>query len=376
MKFSSESAPPLGGGPAPILDRRALERLAVGAPPPTPPAPVRAIERGARVRRGWPARPVPPHAVRLPRRRPQSAAPEIAIGRRLARARPPQDLSFEPLYLLVPDPVTWSTGAGAEAALAATRRFAGGRAAILLDLDTRRRELTRKLAAIDQEGVAEALEFGLSLEAVARELEPGVLFVPLGDVSGTAGGLYRHEGWKRIIRTARRRGDRLLAYVPSGPHLEAIAKHAGAVLLLSTDEEEPKLRAGLPASLPIVGSFEPPAMPAGTIALEDLDRPRAPTAASRSATVTEPPPPALADAAPPVELVAPPPGEAPIAEPAEEPEPALPEEPEPALPEEPEPALPKEPEPALPAETEPALPKEPARRAREPEPPMYAPKAR
>src|SRR5690606_38583381 len=103
-----------------------------------------------------------------------------------------------------------------------------------------------------------ALEFGASLPAMARRVARQVGFVGLGALPPDLDALVSNPGWVRIVEHARRRGIRLLAYLPAVPErVAALAEHAGAVLLIGTPEEERKLRQSLPPGLPVLGVLQP-----------------------------------------------------------------------------------------------------------------------
>mgnify|MGYP002779262462 CR=1 FL=1 len=262
MKFSSR--PPSADLPntGAHLDWRALERSAIGAPMPTPPPRVRAIERGAPVRQGWLLRRINARKPRPARTRPLPLPPEISIGQPLRRRPESTDLSFEPLYLLVPGEDSRRNGSAALAAFDAAKRFAGGRAVVLIDLDADLPHLTRKFAPGATDGIADALEFGISLPAVASQIDPGVQFVPVGTLLSGPAVLYSSSGWGTLIERAKRTGTRLLAYAPlDRERLSSIAPHVGAVLLLADSSEERRIRSLLPPSLAVVGVIQPPTAP-------------------------------------------------------------------------------------------------------------------
>lgn len=257
MKSNSDEPSSLSWGPAGV-DRRALERLAVGAPLRASGPPPRAIERGARVDRGWPARRISGDALSLPRRRPpRPAAPEIAIGHRLERTIQ-SDVSTRPLYLLIPEPRLREAGVGPDAALRAAERFVGPRPVYLLDLDYGRRDLSQIEGTGQEEGIAEALAFGSSLEAVSRPLESGARLIPFGLPIGDPASVLEDEGWKRLLRQAQRENARVLAYLPASSLDSSLVDRAGAALLLVAPEDETRFARSLPGDLSVVGSIAPP----------------------------------------------------------------------------------------------------------------------
>ncbi|MEX2571461.1 MAG: glycosyltransferase family 2 protein [Gemmatimonadota bacterium] len=236
----------------PGLDRRMLERMAVGAPAPSASGPPRAIQRGARVRRGWPFR-----RIGTVRQKRAAEAPRIAIGQPRPREPASGDLSGEPLYLLIPGDESRRNGTAAALALAAAERLAGDRNAVLIDLDPDFSWLRRDAGAA--EGISEVFRFGISISAAGWTTTNRVRILPLGSPPVDPSALYDHDGWTRVVRTARRRGTRLLAYVPADPErLAALAPHAAAALLIATPDEERSLRSNITAAIPVVGVLQPP----------------------------------------------------------------------------------------------------------------------
>ncbi len=105
----------------------------------------------------------------------------------------------------------WATDVAWEAARALAR---AGRRVGLVDLCLDQPVLHRRASHATEEGIVDALVFGVSLTHVAKEEERNLYFLAGGSTPPDAEVVYAHERWRRLGRGFRQEGAILLLFVP------------------------------------------------------------------------------------------------------------------------------------------------------------------
>jgi cellulose synthase/poly-beta-1,6-N-acetylglucosamine synthase-like glycosyltransferase len=216
--------------------------MAIGTPmPASRPEPIRAIERGARVRSGWPLRRILPA-----RRRPDRHAP-------LTSPRQPP-----PLVLLISAREALVQGDVRGALVEAVSRFAvpeGG--GLLLDLTPSADGLWREeIRPGDSESLSEVLDFGIPIEDAARVTKSGLRLVAVDAPPPPPDRLLSHPGWARLVRRLRTGARTLFVHLPAeAGGLASLAEQARGAVMLETVDADESLRAELPPGLEVLATI-------------------------------------------------------------------------------------------------------------------------
>lgn len=122
----------------------------------------------------------------------------------------------------------WAADVTWDAARALAR---AGRQVALVDLCLDQPALHRRAAGAIDEGIVDALIFGVSLGHVAREQEPNLHFIGAGSTPPDAAAVYAHERWRRLGRGFKQEGALLLLFVPPSALRRLQADLDGLVVL-------------------------------------------------------------------------------------------------------------------------------------------------
>jgi len=166
-----------------------------------------------------------------------------------------------PAVLLVVSPGARRDGWASRAAVA----IAGGWSArggdiLLTDLSLDDPELHGRVGLDNDEGIADVIEFGLSLGRVAKDVPSGGFrLISAGAYVPDTAWLLSDPAWERLIVQCAGAGRTLLLYAPSDlAGIDALARRVGKAILLSGSTEVESIAAGLPAACSILLVLEAP----------------------------------------------------------------------------------------------------------------------
>lgn len=137
---------------------------------------------------------------------------------------------------LLADAALRESGWAARAAVALCTKWAqAGRRVLLMDANLVDPALHTALDERNDEGVTDAVLYGVSPARMARSRDEGFLFASAGTVTADASTVLRHPRWTSVLSACRAAGSRVVLFLPAGvPGAEALADEADRLIRLKT----------------------------------------------------------------------------------------------------------------------------------------------
>jgi hypothetical protein len=153
-----------------------------------------------------------------------------------------------------------ASGWAGRAATAIAARWPGSRRVVLLDADMERPSLHALTGVRNEEGIADVVDYGVSLAVVRQPSAQGNYdVVPTGLYAAEPAVLLLSEAWARVILEIAARRETLLIYVPAdAPGTSRIVDRVGAVLILAEPGEAQQILDGWPDPFRILAVLTPP----------------------------------------------------------------------------------------------------------------------
>lgn len=165
-----------------------------------------------------------------------------------------------PAVLLIAGEEARRTGWAARAAIALAAGWADRRGDVVLADLVGEKELIELSGDEGAEGIADVLEFGLSLRRVTQSLpDHGFRLIPAGPYLPVASGLLEHPRWGRLIAQFAEEQATLLAYAAMGSvGLDTLARRIGKAIVLAGPDEAGRITASLPSNCSITLVLQQP----------------------------------------------------------------------------------------------------------------------